>query len=387
MLCAPLALCTPFLTAWIFDQWIPRSALSCICRLTRLRSGEFFFFKPSLTCRARLVSGVRHTHRPRHLRFSCRNPGCIWIFPREADLWEHYYSNHSSGSFSIRDPSLGDFTHPTEVGRYPVLGDNSAFSGTSGSFTPSTFDNSPAIDNLPFFDGSVGEGNDGRNGITTPFSTYHPERSITWSPVAEFDITTIDPLDYGRFSTNIGLTNPTFTGNPIAEFDIPTTNPFDYGRFPTNISLTNPTFAGNPVAGPSTASGASSINTIGTYQGNMGWNPNPANSLTYEPGFADYPSTNVSDSAVPQESRLDAREPSNLPSSSSSPLTFTRPRVPCPHCSKTFARRADMKRHARKHDSAAVRHSCRITRCVYVGERGFLRADKLRNHMRSAHGI
>ena len=291
----------------------------------------------------------------RSAAFVCFNPGCDWISLREADLQEHYRSSHSSGSCSIRDPSLGDFTSPSEVGRCTVLVDRSAFSGTSGSFTPSAFDNFPESDGLSFFDGSVGGGNNGCNEITTSFSTHRPERSIT--------------------------------RNSVADFDVPTINPFDYGRTPTKTGLNNSMFAGNPAARPSTATSAYSINTNGTYQGNIGWNPNPASFLTYESGFADYPNTNDSDSAIPQESRPDVHEPGNPPSSSSSPVTSTRPRVPCLHCSKTFARQADMKRHARKHDSAAVKLSCRVAGCVYVGERGFLRADKLRSHMKSVHGI
>lgn len=59
----------------------------------------------------------------------------------------------------------------------------------------------------------------------------------------------------------------------------------------------------------------------------------------------------------------------------------------CPTCSKTFGRSSDLQRHAKKHEVGGRRYECSVEGCVFVGERGFYRRDKLLSHMRNRHGL
>ncbi|KAI4156030.1 MAG: hypothetical protein LQ340_000576 [Diploschistes diacapsis] len=61
----------------------------------------------------------------------------------------------------------------------------------------------------------------------------------------------------------------------------------------------------------------------------------------------------------------------------------TKARVPCLDCERTFGRRSEMLRHARKHNEALARSfKCPIPSC----SKGFPRKDKLTAHMKSMHG-
>lgn len=84
-------------------------------------------------------------------------------------------------------------------------------------------------------------------------------------------------------------------------------------------------------------------------------------------------------------------QPASLPVSSISvpfqfPQTATTEVLPARHvcatCSETFSRLASMRRHALKHDLSAQRYDCSFPSCL---ARGFLRRDKLADHMRNVH--
>ena len=59
--------------------------------------------------------------------------------------------------------------------------------------------------------------------------------------------------------------------------------------------------------------------------------------------------------------------------------------VTCAFCNKAYARTADLNRHLRTHDSNAKKHGCPAPGCKYAGSKGFLRRDKLRDHVRARH--
>lgn len=65
------------------------------------------------------------------------------------------------------------------------------------------------------------------------------------------------------------------------------------------------------------------------------------------------------------------------------PTTGVRPtRHVCATCRKTFSRPSDMRRHALKYNSSAQRYDCQFPGCR---ARGFLRTDKLMDHVRNMH--
>ena len=58
----------------------------------------------------------------------------------------------------------------------------------------------------------------------------------------------------------------------------------------------------------------------------------------------------------------------------------------CPKCGTTVGRKADMKRHMRKHDGAVAQvYKCPMAACLTSP--GFYRKDKLNDHLQDAHGL
>ena len=71
------------------------------------------------------------------------------------------------------------------------------------------------------------------------------------------------------------------------------------------------------------------------------------------------------------------------------PFPATQSRVACdyPGCAKDFKRRPDMIRHYKQvHDRQGPKLSCPWVGCNRFGANGFARKDKLRDHLRAAHG-
>ncbi|KAL9071660.1 MAG: hypothetical protein Q9161_004085 [Pseudevernia consocians] len=86
----------------------------------------------------------------------------------------------------------------------------------------------------------------------------------------------------------------------------------------------------------------------------------------------------------PQALSLTAAVDSTLPPSATSGSGMDpngRPRWACNGCVKTFSRRADMERHAKKH-SGVLQYQCNVTGCPYPGS---YRQDKLDQHRRNCH--
>ncbi|KAN0116849.1 hypothetical protein V8E51_002826 [Hyaloscypha variabilis] len=66
----------------------------------------------------------------------------------------------------------------------------------------------------------------------------------------------------------------------------------------------------------------------------------------------------------------------------------TPPRHPCPHCTSTFARLGDLKRHTKSHfPERHRRYHCREPGCDRNGRKAFTRRDKWRDHVRGVHGL
>lgn len=108
-----------------------------------------------------------------------------------------------------------------------------------------------------------------------------------------------------------------------------------------------------------------------------GWD----NSLNRDPWFAnDF--NDFNDFGRPVIEQDVSPEPSSAGVIASSGLAATNiagptnRNFPCPNCNKSFARRGDLSRHARLHDSRATRYSCPTQGCP----REFLRKDKLADH-------
>ena len=79
----------------------------------------------------------------------------------------------------------------------------------------------------------------------------------------------------------------------------------------------------------------------------------------------------------------------NVGSSSASSPANNGSRVDCPFqgCGKSFTRKGDLSRHAKKHDPEARTFHCYVQGCGFNGDRGFYRRDKLMDHERKAHGM
>jgi hypothetical protein len=54
-------------------------------------------------------------------------------------------------------------------------------------------------------------------------------------------------------------------------------------------------------------------------------------------------------------------------------------------CAQSYRRRGDLTRHKRKHGSQQETFDCRALHCDRVGKKGFLRRDKLNDHMLAGH--
>ena len=322
-------------------------------------------------------------------------------------LQEHYWQSHPVGSFAIRDRSLGDYASHSWIRGSSVLADYYGSSGPSIINGPFTFENSDAFDGPSTFDGSDAFGggppafdypsafsdssaldshsvSDGflgwdaagaGHGPITSIDTTGPVQSAIWNPNAEFDIPAFDILSNGNsFLANTNLTSP--------------------------ISPISPMFSPYSIARPSTTI---SSNPNSTHHSMAGWNPILTDSSPFEAGFAGFAgygnNTNPTDptdlhgnyvldtisTSMPLESQPDNHALTSPPASSSSPSNHQR--IPCLECGQTFARKSDLQRHARKHDPNVAKLSCTFADCPYVGEKGFLRADKLRSHARNVHGV
>ena len=248
-------------------------------------------------------------------------------------MQEHYWSTHPSKSSKNGNLSLGDHTSPT-----------------------------PARSLRPF-DGPSGWKGATRDGFTTLFGMQGHESSTVWNTNAALDTPAVDNLNRNAYFTHPDLTNQNFAPYPVTE--------------------------------PSIVNSGYLTNVNNTYQSMGEENPILTDVSTFKPEHADHPNLTESYHNVDLTSlditMLHETQPNNHnpdgPSSTSSPSTTNRPPILCPHCRKPFARQSDMQRHARKHDPAATKLSCRVAGCIHVGQSGFLRADKLRSHMRNAHGI
>jgi uncharacterized Zn-finger protein len=58
-------------------------------------------------------------------------------------------------------------------------------------------------------------------------------------------------------------------------------------------------------------------------------------------------------------------------------------RYACEFCNKSYTRPADLRRHIPEHNPNAIRYSCPFEHCNRKGRKGFVRADKLKEHRRS----
>jgi hypothetical protein len=58
-----------------------------------------------------------------------------------------------------------------------------------------------------------------------------------------------------------------------------------------------------------------------------------------------------------------------------------------PHCTKTFKRYGDLKRHFKKHFPVMRTFECFHQECDRNGTRGFYRKDKFEEHRRVKHGL
>lgn len=57
----------------------------------------------------------------------------------------------------------------------------------------------------------------------------------------------------------------------------------------------------------------------------------------------------------------------------------------CSKCGLAFKRLSDAERHGQKHNPNAHRFGCQVEGCPYKGKKGFLRKDKLMDHVRCRH--
>ena len=59
----------------------------------------------------------------------------------------------------------------------------------------------------------------------------------------------------------------------------------------------------------------------------------------------------------------------------------------CHQCTKSYSRRGDLERHAKSHAQTPELYDCPMPRCQHTGWNGFLRKDKLVQHLRRMHAI
>ena len=66
-----------------------------------------------------------------------------------------------------------------------------------------------------------------------------------------------------------------------------------------------------------------------------------------------------------------------------------KPRLQCSHkgCTKSFVRRGDLNRHARKHEPGAANIHCPQAGCKFHEDKGFYRRDKLLSHCKVVHKL
>lgn len=101
--------------------------------------------------------------------------------------------------------------------------------------------------------------------------------------------------------------------------------------------------------------------------------PHPSFSLNLNPGTSSTASSPLNFTPAP----------TNV---SSPNLTSTR--HPCSHCTKTFARQTDVRRHEKNHFPEQNRiFPCNVQDCPRNGERAFIRSDKWMQHRRTVHGL
>ncbi|KAH8906921.1 hypothetical protein BR93DRAFT_927747 [Coniochaeta sp. PMI_546] len=95
------------------------------------------------------------------------------------------------------------------------------------------------------------------------------------------------------------------------------------------------------------------------------------------------PATGHDPTAAPGFAAAPGHAASATPSTTTVMASSDRARHACSSCDKSFGRPADLRRHMRIHNPQAPRLSCPFEYCDRKGDKGFLRADKLKEHRRA----
>ena len=263
-----------------------------------------------------------HSSLVRSLNYVCLHPGCNTTCPSEAALKDHITTSHQPSASTA--PLLINSAEKPKV--HDITGVHGPSNGLDTALTGIT-------SFTTFLDSNCVEAN------LLPRSTVGLGASASRS----IDGTISSGLNY-HDATRIS-TNP----YPIYQPGIPGFSAF----------------------------GALNTNSIGPWS--------PISDLTQTTPFPFNWNTDISDSHPERFQDVAIFSPTPFRDTNSATPA---PKISCtdPTCSKSFTRRTDMVRHARKHNFSAQKFPCTAAGCQYVGNQGFLRKDKLRDHVRSVHG-
>ncbi|KAH6706485.1 hypothetical protein BKA61DRAFT_139602 [Leptodontidium sp. MPI-SDFR-AT-0119] len=200
------------------------------------------------------------------------------------------------------------------------------------------------------------------------------------------------PLPYPAAEQRGWHSEPAAHANMQSELDFPFQGSADHNRSPNGYgqdTTNNMLDAGNASEATDSPGSLSGAATTREMKSNNFYQPlnttfgvsAPSQELSPHPGF----NLNLN-----PETSSTASSPLNFtpsPTNLSSPNS-TSTRHSCSHCTKTFARQTDVRRHGKSHFPEQNRmFPCSVQDCPRNGERAFIRSDKWMQHRRTVHGL